>query len=550
MPNILSNADLNFPQFDSKTDTKEQIAKMQNYLYMLLENLRYLFNNLDGSNFNAKGLADIGATITEPLSVRIEDAEGRIAEMAINVNGLAVRVTDAEGNITTLTQTATELASRVTDAEGDISTLEQTAQGLTTRVATAEGNLSQLSQKVDGFTFTIRQNGNVITYTLGSGGATISSTSSYELWSLDGLLPPVGKVGNVIVNANGENVLEHGWYNAWGEWTDAAVYSCTTYNDGVSWGQVIAKQGRQGHDGADGQDGKDGEDGAPGQNGISLLLDPPSGLFRGNETAAIPGQQIIIYPVAFSGNTRVATTVGTLMNVPTGMTATIAMNGTTQTGVVLDIGNNMTSEGALWIPVTANGYTYSFEWRYAIARKGEKGDGSEVTFDQVNELLGRLFADAQGGKPTTLTDAYIYSKRILGGEIFGTKIYAGSGNGYTQMEGTGLNVQDNYGVKKVELGCKYSGTTSYPYLLLGAGGGSTSNGQGCVYKLGAGIWIGDSRVLFYGASACPGGQSSVVSVSDAGLTGVFINFLTNKVYTYKGGQAAELNAGSITAVFG
>ena len=52
--------DANFPQFDGK-DPNERIDRLQNYLYMLTEQLRYSLQNLDESNLNRALAAQIAS---------------------------------------------------------------------------------------------------------------------------------------------------------------------------------------------------------------------------------------------------------------------------------------------------------------------------------------------------------------------------------------------------------------------------------------------------------------------------------------------------------
>lgn len=175
MPGNILSADTQFPNFAGQESPAEQIRTIRNYLYMLLEQLRYTLNNLDAGNFNSEGLKEIQDAISQPILKKLSDTDGNLAELQVTAAGLASRVSsnegdisqleqtaqglssrvgNAEGNISSLQQTANGLSSRVSNAEGSISTLNQTASGLETRVANAEGTVSAVSQKVDGVTVT------------------------------------------------------------------------------------------------------------------------------------------------------------------------------------------------------------------------------------------------------------------------------------------------------------------------------------------------------------------------------------------------------------
>ena len=216
---------------------------------------------------------------------------------------------------------------------------------------------------------------------------------------------------------------------------------------------------------------------------------------------------------------------------------------------------------------------YSYDggetWTSAIQVRGEKGeqgeqgeqgergprgytgaDGSdaEVTFANVNAALGLLFKTWSGGTPTTINSAYIYSPEIKGGYFYGSKFYAGSGEGFSQMDANGFTIYDEGGNKKIGLGC-YSGTWDYPYMILGAGTGSSSNGSGLVMKLGSGIWIGDSTILTAGGDY-PGGKTYAANISSSypNATGIFVAFEDDIVYRYICGVPTEIS--SSTAKFG
>ena len=130
MPSNILSADTGFPQFTKETSDKDKIEQITSYLYMLLEQLRYSFCNLDKDNFNETGFDEIVNIITEPVYVQLENDEKQILALQVTAEGLGARLEDAEGNITSLTATANSLTTRITNAEGDVSSLQQTATAL------------------------------------------------------------------------------------------------------------------------------------------------------------------------------------------------------------------------------------------------------------------------------------------------------------------------------------------------------------------------------------------------------------------------------------
>lgn len=197
MPSNWLYIDTNFPAFTREESADEKISTIQNYLYMLVEQLRYSLHNLDMANMNGTALANYTRSITDPiyakiqdsdgniaqlqleasgLSLRLSNAEGDITSLGVTAKGLATRIANAEGDITSLGVTAQGLAARIANAEGDITTLDATAKGITTRVGNAEGALSTLQQTVNGFKLTATDNGSSTTFTLTSTGISVSTT--------------------------------------------------------------------------------------------------------------------------------------------------------------------------------------------------------------------------------------------------------------------------------------------------------------------------------------------------------------------------------------
>ena len=170
MPNNFFSVESRFPNIADKTQ-EEINGELINYLYMLLEQLRYTLGNLGVGNFNESGLDEIAGMISSPIYAKIEDAEGNIAQLSLTAEGLTSRVESAEGSISTLTQAADGLVSRVESAEGSISTLTQTSAAMTSRIEDAEGNISSLTQTSESLASQIKDaDGNISELTQTVGG--------------------------------------------------------------------------------------------------------------------------------------------------------------------------------------------------------------------------------------------------------------------------------------------------------------------------------------------------------------------------------------------
>lgn len=202
MPSNILTTDTSFPNLNGNQSTDEKFKVITDYLYMLLEQLRYSMANLGRENFNDKEFDDIVKIITDPVYIQLEDMEGNISSIAITAERLISRMTDAEGNISVLQQTANSLTSQVSDLEGNVSTLQQTSQSLTTRITDAEGNISSLVQTVNGFTLSVTNGTSSSTIRLMSSGVQVSS----QVIQMTGMVTFTDLSGNGTTVINGNNI--------------------------------------------------------------------------------------------------------------------------------------------------------------------------------------------------------------------------------------------------------------------------------------------------------------------------------------------------------
>lgn len=182
MPTAFQLVETSFPQPDNK-NTDQKIDGIYDYLFILLEQLRYTLFNLDGSNVNQSALSDFIQNISDPIYAKIKDTDENVNELSITAQGLAGRISDAEGNITQLGATAEGLSARVSDAEGNISSLTQTAEGLQVAVSgKLDGEQAQtlIDQMIGGITLAATSGSEGTVLSLTKDGAVISSTGSID----------------------------------------------------------------------------------------------------------------------------------------------------------------------------------------------------------------------------------------------------------------------------------------------------------------------------------------------------------------------------------
>lgn len=183
MPTTFQLVETTFPNGEGK-DTQEQINGVYDYLFVLLEQLRYTLFNLDGSNINQNALSEFIKNISEPIYAKIEDTDKNVNELSITAKGLSARIGDAEGNITQLQATATGLQASISNLNGSVTNLTADVNGIRATVSTkidATQAQSIFDQSATGFTLGATSGENGTTFKLNYNGVQVASTGSIDL---------------------------------------------------------------------------------------------------------------------------------------------------------------------------------------------------------------------------------------------------------------------------------------------------------------------------------------------------------------------------------
>ena len=184
MPTTFQLVETTFPNGEGK-DTQEQINGVYDYLFVLLEQLRYTLFNLDGSNINQNALSEFIKNISEPIYAKIEDTDKNVNEISITAKGLDARLSDAEGDITQLDTTAKGLQVSVSNLDGAITNIKADVNGIRATVSTkidATQAQSIFDQSAQGFTLAATSGEDGTIFKLNYNGAQIASTGSIDLY--------------------------------------------------------------------------------------------------------------------------------------------------------------------------------------------------------------------------------------------------------------------------------------------------------------------------------------------------------------------------------
>ena len=184
MPSNWLYIDTNFPSFTQKESASDKIETTQDYLFMLVEQLRYTLHNLDLSNMNKTAADGFVKTITQPIYAEIKNAEGSITQLGVTADGLAARIGDAEGNITQLQATAQGLSASISNLNGSVTNLTADVNGIRATVRTkidATQAQSIFDQSATGFTLGATSGENGTIFKLNYNGVQVASTGSIDL---------------------------------------------------------------------------------------------------------------------------------------------------------------------------------------------------------------------------------------------------------------------------------------------------------------------------------------------------------------------------------
>lgn len=184
MPSNWLYIDTNFPSFTQKESVNDKVETMQDYLFMLVEQLRYTLHNLDLSNMNKTAADEFVKQITDPIYGEIKDAEGNITQVALVAEGLAARIGDAEGNITQLQATAKGLQASISNLNGSVTNLTADVNGIRATVSTkidATQAQSIFDQSATGFTLGATSGENGTIFKLNYNGVQVASTGTVDL---------------------------------------------------------------------------------------------------------------------------------------------------------------------------------------------------------------------------------------------------------------------------------------------------------------------------------------------------------------------------------
>ena len=97
MPSKWAMVDNSFPTFRGDEKPAQQIAMLTDYMFILVEELKYQLANLDTENWNGTALKDFQTGTTADLTLQVSNMAVRLAAMAGELALLTGKVAALEG---------------------------------------------------------------------------------------------------------------------------------------------------------------------------------------------------------------------------------------------------------------------------------------------------------------------------------------------------------------------------------------------------------------------------------------------------------------------
>jgi chromosome segregation ATPase len=118
MPGNWTSIETHFPTFTGKETVATQISMLQEYMYILTEQLKYNLSNLDMKNWNSKALQELSQKIGQ-------DALGDLSGIAEELKKLAASVSGTSSRLTAVAETVGQHGSRLDEDEEQIRRLQE-----------------------------------------------------------------------------------------------------------------------------------------------------------------------------------------------------------------------------------------------------------------------------------------------------------------------------------------------------------------------------------------------------------------------------------------
>ena len=191
--------DAKFPDFGGDISTEDKLAQVQNYLYLLVEQMRYTMQNLDTTNLNQTALNVWEEAITKPLYLLLEGEGERLTQLSVTADGLTALVQSQQQQVQEVKDAQTGTQEAVDGLEGSLAQVSSRVELALTSDQVEIAIEKKLAQGVDSVTTTTG-------FTFDDEGLTVSKTGSEMTTQVteDGMT--VSRSGSEVLVANNQGV--------------------------------------------------------------------------------------------------------------------------------------------------------------------------------------------------------------------------------------------------------------------------------------------------------------------------------------------------------
>ena len=134
MPSTWLVIDSEMPTFSKNVPMKEQVSQLQNYMVILIEQLRFQLSNLNASNWNNTAMKQFQQDTADTVTEEIENAVMTMEEIARALEDLTGRLGDAE--------------AKLVEAQTDIAWLEKAEEDLQELLELVQAENEELRQRI------------------------------------------------------------------------------------------------------------------------------------------------------------------------------------------------------------------------------------------------------------------------------------------------------------------------------------------------------------------------------------------------------------------
>ena len=168
---------IQLPKISENTlDDRKERKQILNYLALLDEKLRYMFQNIDIEENLSEESKGMFLEMGQEIKNLVQDTDGKFSMLTQTVDGINLLVSDPDKGLSAISQKADSISSEVANLSGQVSSVTQTANGLQSTVKSLGDDLDDLDDTIS----TVKQTADKIEWIVESGTSASRMTLTDE----------------------------------------------------------------------------------------------------------------------------------------------------------------------------------------------------------------------------------------------------------------------------------------------------------------------------------------------------------------------------------